>query len=82
MPVKRRKSKARKHQITPEAVAAFRANDYSRLQRALELPPWVLSPLWVDVDGPPEDYPEGDRWPDPRELRAALIEAMEAEDAG
>jgi len=48
MPVKIRKSKARDHRITEEAVAAFIARDYQALHHALGLPPWEESPLYAD----------------------------------
>jgi hypothetical protein len=35
--------------ITPDAVAAFRAEDYHALHSALGLRVWELSPLWVEV---------------------------------
>lgn len=45
-----------RNRITPEAVEAFRANDWSRLHRAVGLKPWEASPLRVDGNGPwPED---------------------------
>ena len=50
MPAKRRVAKHRERPITPEAVAAFRAGDRSALYRALDLPPWMASP--IDAIGP------------------------------
>jgi len=45
MPVKRRLGKARKHQITPDAIAAWQAADYLALHCALGLGPGDASPL-------------------------------------
>lgn len=73
MPVKRRASKHREHRITPEAVEAFRAGDYTALHRALNLRPWEDSPLDVDFD-PPPDW-ANDSWPQAVELRRELMEA-------
>ena len=39
MPAKKRKSKKRAHQFTPEVFAAFEAGDEYSLRRALRLPP-------------------------------------------
>ena len=52
MPVKRRKSKMRAHQLTPEAFAAFDAGDKYTLRRCLKLPPRHASPLDTDLAGP------------------------------
>jgi hypothetical protein len=52
MPVKRRKSKMRAHQFTPEVFAAFDAGDKYTLWRSLKLPPWHESPLDTDLAGP------------------------------
>ena len=57
MPVKKRKSKLRAHQLTPEVFAAFDAGDEYTLRRCLNLPPWHASPLDTDLAGPP---PYGD----------------------
>ena len=48
MPTKRRVDKARRHRISPEAIAAYRAKDCNALHRALNLRPWKASPLRVD----------------------------------
>lgn len=53
MPVKRRRSKLKPHNITPEVLAAFEAEDERALRAALKLPPWSASPLWTDLEGPP-----------------------------
>jgi hypothetical protein len=58
MPVKRRKSKMKAHQLTPEVFAAFDAGDEYTLRRALKLPPWHASPLWEDLEGPPPYGPD------------------------
>ena len=47
MPQRRRIPKAKRHTITPEAVAAFAARDWGALHRALDLKPWEASPLDV-----------------------------------
>jgi|GEM_PF-2297577 len=57
MPVKRRLAKVRENRITPEAVAAFNAEDRTALADALRLRPWEISPLEV-CDGP-SPYPAG-----------------------
>jgi hypothetical protein len=49
MPVKRRLGKARKHQITPEAIAAWQACDYLALHCALGLGPGEASPLPEEI---------------------------------
>ena len=48
MPTKRRVDKARRHRISAEAIAAYRAKDCNALHRALSLRPWEASPLRVD----------------------------------
>jgi hypothetical protein len=48
MPTKRRVDKARRHRISAEAIAAYRAKDCNALHRALGLRPWQASPLRVD----------------------------------
>jgi hypothetical protein len=58
MPVKRRKSKMRAHQLTPEVFAAFDAGDEYALRRALKLPLWHASPLDTDLAGPAPYGPE------------------------
>jgi hypothetical protein len=80
MPVKRRKSKMRTQQLTPEVFAAFDAGDEYALRRALNLPPWHASPLWEDLDGPP---PYGDASmminqtrPAAREIRREILAAL------
>ena len=65
MPTKRRVDKARRHRISAEAVAAYRAKDCNALHRALRLRPWEASPLCVD-QGPrpavPRHMPPAGRW--------------------
>ena len=48
MPTKRRVDKARRHRISAEAIAAYRAKDCNALHQALGLRPWEASPLSVD----------------------------------
>lgn len=71
--VRRRKREARTGQVTPEAVAAFRAGDWLALHRALRLPPWQPSPL--DAHGecpwPPGSAGEGS-WGPSLALREVL----------
>jgi hypothetical protein len=68
VPVKRRKSKQRAIQLTPEVFAAFEAGDGYALRRALSLPPWHASPIDEDLVGP--TYGENLLWNETR--RAAL----------
>jgi len=83
MPVKRRLGKAREHRITPEAVAAFMAGDFTRLHRALGLKPWEPSPLPRDIEplgvdegpGPQNRTSWAEAWPKVQELQRVLIEA-------
>jgi hypothetical protein len=83
MPTKRRVDKARRHRISAEALAAYRAKDCNALHRALSLRPWEVSPLRVD-QGPPPDGPTAyaASWPQAqqlqRELEAALRGAQQA----
>ena len=75
MPTKRRITKGRKHRITPEAMAAFRAGDWMGLHRALDLRPWQPSPLDVDKPDPPSYAKSGlwaDAWPVAFDLRLKL----------
>ena len=51
MPVERRRAKGRVHRIAPEAIEAFRAGDYLALHAALDLRPWEVSPLPLEVEG-------------------------------
>ena len=71
MPVKRRKSKMRAQQLTPEVFAAFDASDEYALRRALKLPPWHASPLWDDLGGRP---PYGDALMMINQTRPAALE--------
>ena len=84
MPLKRRIVKANSHRITHEAVAAYRAGDYTALHRALNLPPWhesplplEITPLGVDQDEPPA-YACSDTWYVAQELQAELEAASRA----
>lgn len=80
MPAKRTRSKARSHRITAEAIAAYRAGDWTQLHRALGLKPWETSPLDVE---PGEESPWGpgsagsESWPQAQELRRHLEGASE-----
>ena len=85
MPVKRRLRKARKHRITPEAIAAFEAGDYLGLHRALDLGPWEpsplpasIEPLGVDPEMEPDGLPAGcwnEAWPRSVKLQRELLAA-------
>lgn len=86
MPVKRRNAKGRRHRITPEAIAAYRARDYMGLHQALGLRPWEISPLPLEVEAlgvdqnpPPEPRQYGgwyDTWEQAQELQRLLEEAL------
>ncbi|UQR65093.1 hypothetical protein LRP30_07510 [Bradyrhizobium sp. C-145] len=80
MPIKRRVSKRRAMTLTPEVFAAFDAGDEYALRRALALPPWHASPLWLDLDGhapygPPELLVNLTR-PAALEIRNEILGAM------
>ena len=79
MPVKRRKSKMKALQLTPEVFAAFDAGDKNALRRALKLPHWHASPLDTNLAGPAPYGPET-CWaisrPDALEIRLEILAAM------
>ncbi len=79
MPVKRRKSKMRTHQLTPEVFAAFDAGDANALRRALKLPHWHASPLDPDIAGPAL-YAHETCWamsrPDALEIRQEILTVL------
>lgn len=75
VPVKRRKAKGRGNRITPEAVNAFKAGDWTGLHQALALRPWEPSPLDAVTPEPPaytRPGPWADAWPLAFELRCKL----------
>jgi hypothetical protein len=84
MPVKKRKAKARAHQITPEVIAAFEAGDYRALHCALNLRPWEASPLPLSVtalgvdQGPAPDWANlhTTSWAKAQELQREILAAM------
>jgi hypothetical protein len=80
MPVKRRKSKHRAFQLTPDVFVAFEAGDYCALHRALGLKPWQPSPLDTDLEGPPPYGGPELCWNQARplvlEIRRAILAAM------
>ncbi len=89
MPVKRRLLKGTLHRITPAAVEAFQAGDYTALHLALGLRPWETSPLpvsvtalGVDQDAPPHwmttEHHNAD-WRQAQGLQRALIAATQTE---
>jgi len=75
--IKRKPRLQRAGRITPDAVAAFRADDRESLHAALRLPPWQLSPLDAIGECP---YPHGaagaTTWPDSVSLRVELEAAQ------
>ena len=83
MPTKRRVDKARRHRLTAEAIAAYRAKDCNALHRALGLRPWEPSPLCVD-QGPPPDGPTAyaASWPMAQELQRELEAALRGSGGG
>jgi hypothetical protein len=77
MPIKRRVDKARRHRISAEAIAAYRAKDCNALHRALSLRPWQASPLHVDQGAPPGGPTAyAASWPNAQELRRELEAAL------
>ena len=77
MPTKRRVDKARRHRISAEAVAAYRAKDCNALHRALSLRPWQASPLRVDQGpGPGGPTAYAASWPLAQELQRELEAAL------
>ena len=74
-------------QISPEAIAAYKAGDFHALHRALDLRAWEISPLPIEVSalGVDPDDPPDDRngsawaasWRQAMELQRRLIEAVE-----
>lgn len=61
------------HQITPAALAAYRAEDRKALHHELRLPPWQVSPLDAHGDCPwPPTTAGATSWPLSCELREAL----------
>ena len=79
MPAKKRKSKMRAYQFTPEVFAAFEAGDEYTLRRSLKLPPWHASPLDTDLAGPAPYGPET-CWaisrPDALEIRQEILAVL------
>ena len=79
MPTKRRVDKARRHRISPEAIACYQAGDCRALHRALNLRPWEVSPLRVDqgqAPGGPTAWAAS--WPQAQELQRELEAALRA----
>lgn len=66
----------RDHRITPEAIEAFNAGDAPRLDRALGIRPWQVSPMDADTDEPPAWAAPGsataEYWQMARDLRLEL----------
>ena len=75
---RRRRTRSTKQRITPEAIAAYKADDYGRLHDALGLKPWEFSPLWARGENPPEG--EGEHraklWLDAKAWRDELERAI------
>jgi hypothetical protein len=83
MPTKRRVDKARRHRISPEAIAAYRAKDCNALHRALGLRPWQASPLRVDQGpGPGGPTAYAASWPQAQELQRELEAALRGSGGG
>jgi len=82
MPARRGQIRRNEHAITPEAVGAYRRDDYLALHRALGLKVWETSPLWADRDEPGWGAGTAGNmsWPQARELRAQLEAAVTGED--
>ncbi len=78
MPVKKRRSKARPHPITPEAVLAWRTGDESEVRTLLGLKPWQLSPFDAAQDCP---YPTGTMGEQSYQLAQQLRMELEVADA-
>ena len=80
MPTKRAKRvRPLAAKITPAAVAAYQAGDWSELHDQLRLKPWQASPL--DVAGPcrlHSSFVMAQSWPEIQALRAALEELSNA----
>lgn len=72
MPTKRRRvTRAPEQKITPEAMAAYEANDWAALHRTLKLRPWDMSAM-IALHGP-----TGDETDDARRRGAELRTALE-----
>ena len=72
-----------KHMITPEAIAAFKAIDYTALHLALGLKPWEMSPLYVHEKPEPRrdsPHPWVRSWWKVKRLRTALEAALTPEE--
>lgn len=71
-----RKTRNLRARVTPQAVAAFVAGDYTALHLELRLAPWEVNPLdaWGDCPWGPGTG-GGDSWPQAVQLRAELEEA-------
>ena len=73
---RRRRARSQRMRISTEAVEAYRAGDSLALSRALELPPWHVSPIGADGPCPYPAYTSGaETWAQAVELREALENA-------
>lgn len=76
MTTRKKRDRAARPRITPEALQAWRAGDWHGLFRALHLPPWHYPPYLVDLQGDPPDYEPGsayvETWSTARDLRLEL----------
>jgi hypothetical protein len=76
MPTKRAPLKREQRQrVTPEAIAAFAAGDWSALHDALALKPWQQSPLHAVTPEPPDSITSEfyrEDWRAAHELRREL----------
>jgi hypothetical protein len=83
VPIKRRVDKARRHRLSPEAIAAYRAKDCNALHRALSLRPWMASPLRVDQGpGPGGPTAYAASWPQAQQLQRELEAALRGSGGG
>jgi len=70
---KRRPRNIARSRITPAALAAYRAGDVPALHRALNLPPWQVSPLEVSGACPwPAGTGGAETWAESERLRKEL----------
>jgi len=73
-----------RYQITPEAIAAYKAKDYTALHLALGLKPWEQNPLDVHKRREPSrdsPYPWVRSWWKITRLRKELEAALAREDS-
>ena len=76
MPTKRRVDKARRHRISPEAIASYRAKDCNALHRALSLRPWEARRCALTRAGPGRSTAYAASWPNAQKLQRELEAAL------